>query len=61
MIMPIELKVKVGRVGNSLKITIPRVITDKLEIREGNILGVQLMDGEILIRKVTEVEKKGGG
>jgi len=61
MIMPIELKVKVGRVGNSLKITIPRVITAKLEIREGDTLGVQLMDGEILIRKVTEEVRKGRG
>lgn len=56
--MPIELKVKVGKVGNSLKITIPRAITDRLEIKEGDTLGVQLTDGEILIRKVMDERAK---
>ena len=54
MNMPIELEVIVGKVGNSLRITIPRPITDKLKIKEGDVLALSLTDGEILIRKVTD-------
>ena len=52
MMMPIELQVRVGKVGNSLRITIPRPITDKLKIKKADSLGVTLTDGEIVLRKL---------
>jgi len=52
MQVPIELKVKVGRVGNSLRVTLPKPVLDQLNIKEGDILGLSITDGEIVLRKL---------
>jgi len=36
MIVPIKLEVTVGRVGNSLRISIPKPIIDQLGIEKGD-------------------------
>jgi len=36
MIVPIRLKVTVGRIGNSLRISIPKPIIDQLGIKKGD-------------------------
>jgi len=38
MIVPIKLKVTVGQVGNSLRISIPKPIVDQLNIKKGDIV-----------------------
>ncbi len=52
MQVPIELKMKVAKIGNSLRITLPKPITDQLKIKAGDILGLSLTDGEIIVRKM---------
>jgi len=44
---------KLVKVGNSLRVTIPAEICDALKLTEGNTLGLTLTsDGEIMIRKI---------
>ena len=51
--MSIEFKMKLVKVGNSLRITIPVEICDALKLSEGNTLGLSLTsDREIRIRKL---------
>ena len=38
MIVPIKLKVTVGQVGNSLRISIPKPIVDQLKIKKGDVV-----------------------
>jgi len=49
--MPIELKVKVTKIGNSLRMTIPQPVVEALGIKEGDILGVSVTDGELIARR----------
>ncbi len=50
--MPVEFKMKLVKVGNSLRVTIPAEICDALKLSEGDTLGLTLTDGEIRVRKV---------
>jgi AbrB family looped-hinge helix DNA binding protein len=45
-------KVKLQRVGNSLRATIPKEIADKLSLKHGDIVNVRSHDGLIEIEKV---------
>lgn len=51
--MPVIFDVKAGKVGNSIKITLPRPVTEGLEIKPGDILQVTVSDHKM------EVKKKG--
>lgn len=50
--MPVEFKMKLVQVGNSLRVTIPMEICDALKLREGDILGLTLTNGDIKVRKI---------
>jgi len=52
MQVPLELTVKVGKLGHSLRITLPKPMTDQLNIKAGDTVGLSLTDGEIKIRKL---------
>lgn len=49
--MPFEPKVKLGKVGNSFKVTIPSEMIQDLGWREGDIVRVGLNDSFLTIRK----------
>jgi antitoxin component of MazEF toxin-antitoxin module len=49
--MPFEPKVKLGRVGNSFKVTIPVDMIEDLGWKEGDILRIGLEDNKLLIHK----------
>jgi len=51
MKMPLKLKVIVGKVGNSLRITLPSPITEQLDIKKGDTLELSLTDSKILVQK----------
>jgi len=44
--------VKVVRVGNSLRMTIPKEVTRALDIEEGDTLEVGLNDHSIIVKKI---------
>lgn len=50
--MPIVFRIKVVRVGNSLRITIPKEIVDVLELHEGDTVGINLTDSEFIVKKL---------
>jgi AbrB family looped-hinge helix DNA binding protein len=52
MQVPLELKVIVGKLGHSLRITLPKPMTDQLGIKKGDTVGLSLTDGEITLRKL---------
>lgn len=48
----VELKVKVQRVGNSLRVAIPSPIAEELKIKVGDTLGIDIENGRIILRKL---------
>lgn len=49
--MPFEPKVKLGKVGNSFKVTIPREMIQDLGWKEGDVLRIGLEDDRLSIRR----------
>ncbi len=55
----IEEKVTVGKVGNSLRVVIPRPIAKALSIESGDILVMRTTNGDIqLARETSSLKKK---
>jgi len=52
---PIKFDLKIGRIGDSLKVTIPLKIAESLDLKKGEILSCY-QDGEkiIYVKKVKE-------
>ena len=50
-LMPITFKVKAVKIGNSIRMTIPKEIVEYLEIKEGDILLVSVTDKQIIVKK----------
>jgi antitoxin component of MazEF toxin-antitoxin module len=50
--MPVIFKVKVGTVGHSLKVTIPKEICEALELSVGDTLALEVIDHEFKAKKV---------
>jgi AbrB family looped-hinge helix DNA binding protein len=49
--LPVPFKVKALKIGNSLRMTIPKQIADYLEIRSGDELEITVQDHEIIVKK----------
>lgn len=47
----VELKVRLAKVGNSMKVTIPKEIVETLKLKEGDIVRIDVKDGAIVIKK----------
>jgi AbrB family looped-hinge helix DNA binding protein len=60
MQVPIPFTVKVVKIGNSLRMTIPKQITDYLKIAEGDTLEIVVTDHTMTVKKklVGSAEKK---
>ena len=50
-VYPIMRKVKLQKIGNSLRATIPREVADDLGLKQGQSLLIETKDGEIVMRK----------
>ena len=53
--VPVPFKIKVGKVGHSLRITIPKEIAEYLNIKEGDVVLVFVSNSEIVVKR----QKKG--
>jgi AbrB family looped-hinge helix DNA binding protein len=51
MQMPIPFHVKVVKIGNSLRMTIPKPVTDYLTIIEGDTLEITVTDSTMTVKK----------
>lgn len=49
--MPFEPKVKLGKVGNSFKVTVPSEMIQDLGWKKGDILRIGLDNSKLTIRK----------
>jgi AbrB family looped-hinge helix DNA binding protein len=49
--LPLELKVKAVKIGNSIRMTLPKDIVDYLGIRQGDTLLVSVTDHQVNVRK----------
>ncbi|QWU16457.1 antitoxin MazE [Paenibacillus sophorae] len=48
---------KIGRMGNSLGVSLPKSLADKMNVVQGDeIEFIETADGEVLLRKVRHVE-----
>jgi putative addiction module antidote len=57
--MPAEFRMKLTKIGNSLRITIPKPIVDGLGLKEGDVLVLTTTDSQIKISKAKERRKQG--
>ena len=49
--MPIPFKVKAVKIGNSIRMTIPKQIVEYLRISEGDFLEITVQDSKMVVRK----------
>lgn len=49
--MPIPFTVKAVKIGNSIRMTIPKPVVDYLKIEEGDTLKITVQDSEMLVKK----------
>ena len=49
--MPVPFKVKAVKIGNSIRMTIPKPVADYLNINEGDSLEVTVQDSEMVVKK----------
>jgi AbrB family looped-hinge helix DNA binding protein len=56
--MPVEFTMMAVRIGNSIRVTIPKEICEALDIREGQLLRLSLTDSEIRIRKDARARRR---
>ncbi len=47
----VELRVRLAKVGNSMRVTIPKEIVDAMKLKEGDIMRIDIKDGTIIIKK----------
>ncbi len=52
--MPIKLKVKLSKVGNSLKLTVPKPALWALGWESGDVLEVDVVDKQLIVTKLEE-------
>jgi len=53
--MPVKFTFKVSRAGNSIRITIPKVILDHLSLKEGDYVSMWVDNSHIIIEKKEEI------
>ncbi|ODP30243.1 hypothetical protein PTI45_00313 [Paenibacillus nuruki] len=47
---------KIGRMGNSLGVSFPKLLAEKLDISQGDEIEFVENDGEIILRKARQIE-----
>jgi len=51
--MPVKFRVKLTKIGNSLRITVPKPVVDTLNLKQGDVLALVVTDHEFTVRKAT--------
>ena len=52
MYMPLTIKVKLSKIGNSLRMTVPKPVIEELGWKEGDLLEVGITDDSMIVKKV---------
>lgn len=56
--MPIKFKIKVVKIGNSLRVTIPKEIVEAIKLKAGDLVDISLDNSQIIIQKNVEENQK---
>ena len=56
--MPVVFRVKLGKTGNSLRITLPRPVVEGFDWREGDEIVLFVSEGEVIVRKAKDSKPK---
>ena len=56
--MSVKFKVRIVKVGNSLRMTIPKEIAEAVRLRIGDLVNVLLEDSRIIVCKANDCDKK---
>ena len=56
--MPVIFRVKLGKTGNSLRITVPRPIVEGFGWKERDEIVLYVTEHEITLRRLQDIEKK---
>jgi AbrB family looped-hinge helix DNA binding protein len=59
--VPTVFRVKLGKTGNSLKITVPRPIVEGFGWDEGDEIELLVTDSEIVLKRINGRSKRGRG
>jgi putative addiction module antidote len=54
MNMPLTIEVKLTKIGNSLRITVPKEVLKSLSWKAGDMLEVGLTDHSMIVKKATK-------
>jgi AbrB family looped-hinge helix DNA binding protein len=49
--VPVVFRVKLGKTGNSLRITLPKPIVEGFDWKEGDEIVLYVSEGEVTVRK----------
>lgn len=52
--MAVKFKIKVVKVGNSLRVTIPKEIAEAIEVKAGDLVNISLENSRIIICKASK-------
>jgi AbrB family looped-hinge helix DNA binding protein len=55
--MSIKFKIRVVKVGNSLRITIPQEIAEAIRLKIGDLVNVSLEESRIIVCKINDHDK----
>jgi len=55
--MPLTIPVKVVKIGNSLRMTIPKPVVLALGIKAGDVLDVGLTNGSMMVKRTDSKER----
>jgi AbrB family looped-hinge helix DNA binding protein len=55
--MSVKFKIRIVKVGNSLRITIPKEIAEATHLKIGDLVNVSLEDNRIIVCKAKESDK----
>ena len=56
--MPVPFKVKAVKIGNSIRMTIPKQIAEYLNINEGDTLEITVQNNEMVVKKCAVLKQR---
>jgi AbrB family looped-hinge helix DNA binding protein len=58
--VPVIFRVKLGKTGKSLRVTVPKPITDGFDWKEGDEIELVVTDQEITLKRVEKPSSQAG-
>lgn len=55
--MSVKFKMKIVKIGNSLRVTIPKEIAEAVRLRVGDLVSISLENSQIIVSKASDCGK----